>query len=79
MSYGEIKMKLENDMIDYDEILKEYEKLEKEYDKRSFLKLGVHGDYVTDYESIYDFEMKFKDYENFMSDALDRGLGYMEI
>ena len=63
MSYGEIKMKLENDMIDYDEIL-------KEYDKRSFLKLGVHGDYVTDYESIYDFEMKFKDYEDLMSESL---------
>tara|TARA_Y100001951_G_scaffold65960_1_gene53000 strand:- start:153 stop:374 length:222 start_codon:yes stop_codon:yes gene_type:complete len=70
ISYGEIKMKLENGMIGYDEILKEYEKLEKEYDKRSFLKLGVHGDYVTDYESIYDFEMKFKDYEDLMSESL---------
>ena len=79
MSYGEIKIRLENGTITYDDIKKEYEKLEKEYDNRKFLKKGVHGEYETDHESIYDFEMKLKDYENFMSDALDRGLGYMEI
>ena len=70
MSYGEIKMKLENEMIGYEEILKEYRKLEKKYENRKFLKMGVHGEYETDYESIYDFEMKIKDYEDLMSESL---------
>ena len=74
MNCGEIKVKLATDSIGYSEILKEYRKLEKKHENRTYGVRGAHGDWETDYESIYDFEMELKDLEDLMSEAIEKGL-----
>ena len=73
MNYGEIKVKLATDSIGYSEILKEYRKLEKKHENRTYGVRGAHG-WETDYESIYDFEMELKGLEDLMSEAVEKGL-----
>ena len=74
MNCGEIKVKLATDSIGYSEILKEYRKLEKKHENRTYGVRGAHGDWKTDHESIYDFEMELKDLEDLMSEAIEKGL-----
>ena len=74
MNCGEIKVKLATDSIGYSEILKEYRKLERKHRNRTYGVLKAHGYWETDYESIYDFEMELKDYEDLMSEAIEKGL-----
>ncbi len=74
MNYGEIKVKLATDSIGYSEILKEYRKLEKKHENRTYGVRSARGDWETDYESIYDFEMELKNLEDLMSEAIEKGL-----